>query len=107
MSLTILLAVGEPRDHRRPLHKFKSVSCLRGDLSPRIFNLRTGGAGDKETGLGTLSQSKHVQGTHERGLERLDRVDLVVWWGCRAGKMIDFWKNGGMIRMIQDERFKS
>lgn len=48
-----------------------------------------GCATNKETSLGTLRQSEHVQGSHERGLDSLDRVELIMGRRRRARKMVN------------------
>jgi len=51
-----------------------------------------GSGGDKEARLCALSQTKHVQSPHERCLDGLDSIELVMWrrgWTC---EMIDFFK---------------
>lgn len=67
------------------------------DVTPVVLTLRVllgvtvdlGGGGDEESSLGTLGKTQHVQGTHERGLDGLDRVVLVVRGGCGACKVVD------------------
>jgi hypothetical protein len=71
------------------------------DVTPVLFSLRVllwvtidfRGGGDEETGLGSLGETEHVEGTHERGLDGLDSVVLVVRGGCGACKMVDFCKS--------------
>jgi hypothetical protein len=48
------------------------------------------GRGDEESSLGSLGKTEHVEGTHERRLDGLDGVVLVVRRGSRAGKVVDF-----------------
>ena len=77
------------------------VACTRTDavdMTPVVLPLRVllrvpvnlRGRGDEETSLGALGETKHVQSTHEGGLDRLDRVVLVV--GRRSGtcEVVDF-----------------
>ena len=40
--------------------------------------VRTGRATDQEPSLCTFGKSKHVEGAHERSLDSLDWVELVV-----------------------------
>ena len=70
------------------------------DVTPVFFSLGVllgvtvdlRGRGDEESSLGSLGETEHVEGTHERRLDGLDGVVLVVRWGCRAGEMVDFYK---------------
>ena len=70
------------------------------DVTPVVLSLRVllwvtvdlGGGRDEESRLGSLGKTKHVEGTHERRLDGLDGVVLVVRWGCGAGEMVDFYK---------------
>lgn len=48
-----------------------------------------GSGRDQEPSLGPLGQSEHVHGTHERGLDGLDGVVLVVRGGGGAGQVVD------------------
>ena len=48
-----------------------------------------GSGRDQEPGLGPLGESEHVHGTHERGLDGLDGVVLVVRGRSGAGEMVD------------------
>jgi hypothetical protein len=38
--------------------------------------------------LDTLGKAKHIDGTVDRGLGRLDRVELIMEWGGRTGQII-------------------
>lgn len=68
------------------------------DIAPVFLSLRVlgwvtvnfRGRGDEEPGLGSLGETEHVKGTLERGLERFDRVVLVVRGRSGAGQVVDF-----------------
>jgi len=68
------------------------------DVTPVFFSLRVllwvtvdfRGGSDEETGLGSLGETEHVEGTHERGLDGLDSVVLVVRGRGGACEMVDF-----------------
>ena len=48
-----------------------------------------GSGRDQEPSLGPLGESEHVHGTHERGLDGLDRVVLVVRGRGGTGQVVD------------------
>ena len=77
-------SAGGLRDHRRPLK----------DASERVEGGRelslTRRAGNEEASLGALRQTEHVESAHERGLDGLDRVELVVRRRGGASKVVDF-----------------
>lgn len=50
---------------------------------------RTRGGGDEETGFCALSETEHVKGAHEGGLDGLDRVELVMGRGGGTGQVVD------------------
>jgi len=68
------------------------------DVTPVVFSLRVllwvtvdfRGGGDEESSLGSLGKTEHVEGTHERGLDGLDSVVLVMRGGSGACEMVDF-----------------
>lgn len=68
------------------------------DVTPVVLSLRVllwvtvdlGGRGDEESSLGSLGKTKHVQGTHERSLDGLNGVVLVVRGRGGTGKVVDF-----------------
>lgn len=68
------------------------------DVTPVVLSLRVllgvtvdlGGRGDEESGLGSLGETEHVERTHERRLDGLDGVVLVVRRRSRAGEVVDF-----------------
>lgn len=68
------------------------------DMAPVLLTLRVlfgvavdlGRRGDEESRLGSLGKTQHIECTHERGLDGLDRVVLVVGRRGRASKMVDF-----------------
>jgi hypothetical protein len=81
---TIPRAEGALEDLHKPLWM---VSCML----QTSFEMRlTRGTSNQESSFSSLGKTKHVEGTHERGLECLDSVELVVGRGCGASKMIDF-----------------
>ncbi len=43
----------------------------------------------ENTGSATLGHSEHIDRAHHRCLDRLDGVELIMAWGCRAGHVID------------------
>lgn len=49
------------------------------------------GGGDEETRFNTLGEAKHVERTHERGLDGLDSIELIVRRRGRAGEVVDFY----------------
>ena len=59
---------------------------LRMDLRIAV-DLRCGGLEDP--GLHPLGQPQRVDGAHDAGLDRLDRVVLVMNGGCRTGQVVD------------------
>ena len=59
--------------------------------SGHLMNCRTRCTADQETSLGSLSQAEHVQSAHERSLDGLDSIGLIVRWRGRARQVIDFW----------------
>jgi hypothetical protein len=69
------------------------------DVTPVVFSLGVllwvsvdlGGGGDEESSLGSLGETKHVEGTHERSLDGLDGVVLVVRGGCGTGQVVDLY----------------
>jgi hypothetical protein len=69
------------------------------DVTPVVLSLRVllgvtvdlGGRGDEESCLGSLGETEHVQGTHERGLDGLDGVVLVVGRRGGASEMVDLY----------------
>ena len=69
------------------------------DVTPVVFSLRVllwvtvdfRGGGDEESSLGSLGKTEHVEGTHERSLDGLDSVVLVVRGGGGACEMVDFY----------------
>lgn len=69
------------------------------DVTPVFFSLGVdfrvtvdlGGGGDQESGLGSLGETEHVQGTHERGLDGLDSVVLVVRGRSGASQVVDLY----------------
>lgn len=71
------------------------------DVTPVVFSLRVlfgvtvdfRGRGDEESSLGSLGKTEHVQGTHERGLDGLDSVVLVVRRRGGTSEMVDFCKS--------------
>ena len=48
-----------------------------------------GGRGQEDTGPDPLGEAEHVDGPHDRGLDRLDGVLLVVDGRGRAGQVVD------------------
>ena len=75
------------------------------DVTPVFFSLRVllwvtvdfRGGGDEESSLCSLGKTEHVEGTHERGLDGLDSVVLVVRRGSGACKMVDFWTSAAIL----------
>lgn len=71
------------------------------DVTPVVFSLRVllgitvdfRSGGDEESSLGSLGETKHVEGTHERSLDGLDCVVLVVGWGGGTGQVVDLCKS--------------
>jgi hypothetical protein len=69
----------------------------RVDVTPVFFGLGVdfrvtvdfGSRGDQESGLDSLGETEHVQGTHERGLDSLDRVVLVVRGRGGTSQVVD------------------
>jgi hypothetical protein len=69
------------------------------DVTPVVFSLGVllwvsvdlGGGGDEESSLGSLGETKHVEGTHERSLDGLDGVVLVVRGRCGTGQVVDLY----------------
>ena len=59
---------------------------LRVDLGVAVD---LGRGGNEETSLCAFGKTQHVEGTHERRLDGLDGVELVVGRRRRAGKMVD------------------
>ena len=62
---------------------------------------RTGCAGDQETRLSALCEAKHVESAHERSLDGLHGVELVVGWRRGAGKVIDFCRTSVMFPVLK------
>lgn len=68
------------------------------DVSPVLLALRVllrvtvnlGSGGDEEPRLGSLGETQHVECSHERGLDRLDSVVLVMRGRRGASEMVDF-----------------
>jgi hypothetical protein len=68
------------------------------DVTPVFFSLGVlfwvtvdfRGGGDEESSLGSLGKTEHVEGTHERSLDGLDSVVLVVRGGSGTCEMVDF-----------------
>jgi hypothetical protein len=72
------------------------------DVAPVFFSLGVdfrvtvdfGGGGDQESGLGSLGETEHVEGTHERGLDGLDGVVLVVRGRGGTSQVVDLCRLG-------------
>ena len=62
------------------------VFVLRVNLG---ITVNLGSGRDQEPSLGPLGQSEHVHGAHERGLDGLDRVVLVVRGRGGTGEMVN------------------
>jgi len=67
------------------------------DVSPVALRLRVdggiaidfGGAGLEHAGLGALGEAEAVDGSHDRGFDRLDGIVLVMRRGGGAGEVVD------------------